>query len=73
MCMYIYIYVYTCLGQYPDLEELVSVTLVEASNHILGTFDQRLVQYTSKELNNKRVGGCVDRCVGGGGAYADGL
>jgi NADH dehydrogenase FAD-containing subunit len=32
---------------YPDLEDQVTVTLIEASNHILGTFDERLVSYVS--------------------------
>lgn len=42
-------------GQFPDLEELVSVTLIEASDHILGSFDQKLVNYVSGLLTARKV------------------
>ena len=35
-------------GRYPDLAPHVSVTLVEASDHILGTFDAALVELKGK-------------------------
>lgn len=33
----------------------MSVTLVEASNHLLGTFDRRLVEYVSDLFAKRRV------------------
>jgi hypothetical protein len=42
--------------RYPDLESRVSVTLVEASAHVLGTFDTKLVEYVSKVFKERNVG-----------------
>lgn len=33
----------------------MTVTLVEASNHILGTFDRRLVEYVSDLFAKRRI------------------
>jgi len=40
---------------YPDLEDRVSVTLVEASDHLLGTFDRRLVDYVSDLFKKRHI------------------
>lgn len=48
---------------YPDLEEKVSVTLVEASEHILGTFDRRLVDYVGQVFQQRKVKVLVDTSV----------
>ena len=51
--------------RYPDLEDVVTVTLVEASDHILGTFDRRLVDYVSNLFKQRNIrvltGTSVDR------------
>lgn len=33
----------------------VSVQLVEASDHIMGSFDETLIQYTTRLLENRKV------------------
>lgn len=34
----------------------VSVSLIEASDHIMGAFDEKLVAYTTRLLENRKVG-----------------
>jgi len=41
----------------------VSVTLVEASEHILGTFDRRLVDYVGQVFQQRKVKVLVDTSV----------
>eukprot|EP00752_Nemacystus_decipiens_P002841 g2647.t1 len=40
---------------YPDLQHKVSVHLVEASDHIMGSFDEKLISYTTRLLENRKV------------------
>lgn len=40
---------------YPDLLDKVSVSLIEASDHIMGAFDEKLVAYTTRLLENRKV------------------
>ncbi len=40
---------------YSDLEDRVSVTLVEASDHLLGTFDRRLIDYVSDLFKKRHI------------------
>lgn len=40
---------------YPDLLEHVQVTLIEASDHILGAFDDKLVKYTTKLFKKRQI------------------
>ena len=37
------------------LARKVSVHLVEASNHIMGSFDEKLISYTTRLLENRKV------------------
>lgn len=39
----------------------VSVSLIEASDHIMGTFDEKLVAYTTRLLENRKVGAYAHR------------
>lgn len=39
------------------------MTLVEASDHILGTFDRRLVEYVGKVFQQRKVRVLVDTSV----------
>ena len=48
---------------YPDLEDVVSVTLIEASDHLLGTFDKRLVDYVSTLFKQRHVRVLTDTTV----------
>ncbi|KAL6060343.1 Mitochondrial rotenone-insensitive NADH dehydrogenase (NDE2 external NADH dehydrogenase) [Balamuthia mandrillaris] len=40
---------------FPDLEDKVVVTLLEASNQILGSFDQKLSQYTMRLFQKRKI------------------
>lgn len=40
---------------YPDLHSHVSVTLVEAGAHLLGTFHSSIVDYVEKTFKNRSV------------------
>lgn len=37
------------------MQEQVSVHLVEAGDHIMGSFDQKLVKYTTRLLQHRKV------------------
>eukprot|EP00298_Acanthocystis_sp_HF-20_P007391 c16999_g1_i1.p1 GENE.c16999_g1_i1~~c16999_g1_i1.p1 ORF type:complete len:472 (-),score=194.58 c16999_g1_i1:98-1513(-) len=40
---------------FPDLKDLVTVTIVEASSHILGSFDQSLSGYVTNTLRKRNI------------------
>ncbi|KAG5189439.1 pyridine nucleotide-disulfide oxidoreductase-domain-containing protein [Tribonema minus] len=50
---------------YPDVADKVSVTLVEASHQILGTFDSALVKYTMNLFQKRHVNILTDNSVVG--------
>jgi NADH:ubiquinone reductase (non-electrogenic) len=40
---------------YPDLKPSIKVTLVEASDNLLGTFDQSLAKYVMKKFKSRNI------------------
>lgn len=40
---------------YPHVQDAISITLVEASDHILGTFSSQLAQYTEKLYRSRNI------------------
>jgi NADH dehydrogenase FAD-containing subunit len=43
------------LRWFPDLHSHVTVTIVEASGHLLGTFHSQIVEYVEKALKNRKI------------------
>ncbi|CAM9106009.1 unnamed protein product [Ascophyllum nodosum] len=48
---------------YPDLQDKVSVHLVEASDQIMGSFEEKLVEYTTRLLENRKVNVLLNTAV----------
>ena len=48
---------------YPDLVSFVSVTIVETSHHLLGSFNSAIVSYVEKKIKKRKINVVVDRSV----------
>lgn len=40
---------------YPDLHSHISVTMVEASGHVLGTFHTNIIDYVEKSFKKRKI------------------